>query len=65
MSNIAAFPQNSLVIIHLPDSTKNGVIVPVPAVVVMPDESNPVIRIRDMAGRVLEMAVSSELLSER
>ncbi len=59
------YPENSLVLIHLPDETKGGTIVPVPAVVVVPDDRQTVIRIRDLAGRTLEIAVNNELLSER
>ncbi len=58
------YAEHTLVLTHLPDP-RSGAIVPVPGVVVAPDERETVIRIRDMSGNERELSVSNSLLSER
>ncbi len=59
------YAEHTLVLTHLPDPTRDNVVVPVPGVVVAPGEHESLIVVRDLAGKTREIAVNNELLSER
>jgi hypothetical protein len=59
------FEQHQLVLTHLPDSSRDGAVVPVPGVVVMPGVLTSVVRIRDIKGNIATRVILNDELIAR
>ena len=68
-----AMPQNGfqpfqvqqLVLVHLPDVSRNYALVPVPGVVVRPGANETAVRVRNLTGHLVTISISNNDLAAR
>lgn len=59
------FQVQQLVLVHLPDVSRNYALVPVPGVVVRPGTAETVVRVRNLTGHLVTISISNDDLAAR
>ncbi|GAC1362067.1 MAG: hypothetical protein NVS2B12_09380 [Ktedonobacteraceae bacterium] len=64
-SKFSPFHAQQLVLVHLPDASRNYALIPVPGVVIRADLNEATVRVRNLAGSIVNVTVSNNDLIAR
>ncbi len=65
MPRISPFQVQQLVLVHLPDVSRNYALVPVPGVVLRPGTNETMVRVRNLAGNIVNVSIGNDNLVAR
>ncbi len=64
-TSFSPFQVQQLVLVHLPDVSRNYTLVPVPGVVISAGPNETMVRVRNLAGNIVNVSISNDDLVTR